>query len=499
MHEHQRIQQQRHTPPAPAQSLGGKSDIYRWSDESQRSGRSLLLPALAWLLILVVGLLPLLGIGQIHLAHAAGTTGGSDHESEGTLGSQHGQHRRSGCVLTVPANPLSAAGLATPYQLSGTTADGVACHESNTAVAVFVQGAVLDPATGQVSIYNPLVIDQGSKPAVAPVVPTLPANAVVGIWFGSNGTGMRLQGAGALTGKCVDGLGASSFGQVAYCNAPAFFSQANSLIQAKKLTPPALGMGADGLPCPTVRDFAVVDQDQSDNVTTSYLLTANGTTAQNTAANAATLAGATPFANGSDNRLVAVALDKALNCTPWTAPDLADPGHMVPAQPLNELQAAMYQAAPVALVPANDPMTLVNGRPSLAKQNLYRAGVDQQLESSAGQASADERTYCQNVMQIAPKRIQTDKTWTDVAGSPDPAVADSLYTFLAARLSVTLDSAGLNCTGLLKQPDPVTLTQSNGVVVGATFSTPAIQPAPQPAIQPAIQRTLVPRLVSARA
>ncbi len=494
MHEHRFIQQQRHTTPAPEQYLGGKSDIYRWSDEPETSGRSIVLPALAWLLVLVIGLLPLLGIGQIHLAHAAGTKGGSAHESEGTLGIKHGQHRRSGCILTVPANPLTAAGLATPYQLSGTTADGVTCHESNTSVAAFVQGAVLDPATGQVSIYNPLVIDKGSKPAVAPVVPTLPANAVVGIWFGSNGTGMRLQGAGVLTGKCVDGLGASSFGQVAYCNAPAFFGQANRLIQAKKLTPPALGMGADGLPCPTVRDFAVVDQDQSDNVTSSYLLTVNGTIAQNTAANAAQLAGATPFANGSDNRLVAVALDKALNCTPWMAPDLADPGHMVTAQPLNELQAAMYQAAPIALVPANDPMTLVNGRPNLIKQNLYRAGVDQQLEPSAGQASADARTYCQNVMQIAPKRIETDKTLTDTVGSLDPAVADSLYTFLAARLSVTLDKDGLNCTGLLNQPNPVTLTLSNGVVVGATFSAPATQPA----AQPAAQRTLVPRMASRR-
>ncbi|MGZ3599701.1 MAG: hypothetical protein ACXWQ5_08280 [Ktedonobacterales bacterium] len=475
MHEHQRIQQQRHTTRAPEQDLGGKSGVYRWSDESQRSGRSILLPALAWGLIFVVGLIPLLGIGQVQLANAAGGNGGSKRESEGTLGSKHGQKRQAGCILTVPANPLTAAGLATPYQLSGKTADGMPCHEGSTDVASFVQGAVLDPATGQVSIYNPLVIDQGAKPAVAPVVPTLPANAVVGIWFGSNATSLRLQGAGVRTGQCVDGLGGSNFGQVAYCNATAFFKQANTLIQAKKLTPPAIGMGADGLACPTVRDFAVVDQDQSDNVTSSYLLTDNGMIAQNTAANAAKLAGATPFANGSDNRLVAVALDKALNCTPWTAPDLADPGHMVTALPLNELQAAMSQAAPVALVPANDPMTLVNGQPSLTKQNLYRAGVDQQPEPSTAQATADARMYCQNVMQIAPQRIQTDKPFTVNAASLDPAVADSLFTFLATRLSFTVDTDGLNCTGLLKQANPVHLTMNNGVVVGATFTAPAAQ------------------------
>jgi hypothetical protein len=35
------------------------------------------------------------------------------------------------------------------------------------------------------------------------------------------------------------------------------------------------GKARDGLPCPTVRDFAVVDQDQSDNVNTHYLATAD--------------------------------------------------------------------------------------------------------------------------------------------------------------------------------------------------------------------------------
>ena len=36
-------------------------------------------------------------------------------------------------------------------------------------------------------------------------------------------------------------------------------------------------------------------------------------------------------------------LDGALGCTPWTAPDLADNGNMVPALPLNELQNRQAQ------------------------------------------------------------------------------------------------------------------------------------------------------------
>jgi hypothetical protein len=306
----------------------------------------------------------------------------------------------------------------------------------------------------------------------------LPANAVVGIWFGSNGTLLRLQGATVTAlqdGQCIDGLGSSAFGQVSYCHAPAFFLAANHQIQLKRLVPPALGTGKDGMPCPTVRDFSVVDQDQSDNVTSTYRVTQDGALAQDTVATAAQFPDSRVLKNGSDNRLVAVALDTALGCTPWIAPDLADPGQMVTAQPLDELQAAMYQAAPVALVPSGDPMTLVNGLPNLLKQNLYRIGVDQPWVRSGAQAAAENHAYCQNLMQIAPQRIQRDQAWTASAASPDSGVANSLYSFLAARLSVTIGPDELNCTSLLKQSSPVQLTVSGGVVVDATFSAPTPQ------------------------
>src|SRR5437588_5801207 len=282
------------------------------------------------------------------------------------------------CTLVVPLNPLTAQGLATPYQLTAAGRDMGPCREANAKQAAFVQGAVLDPATGKISIYNPLVVDNGRKPAAAPVVPNLPQGAVVALWFGFNGTNLTLKGTqnSLQDGKCTNGLNNSIFGQFAYCNAPAFFTAANQAIQAGKLTPPALGMGKDGQTCPTVRDFTVVDQDQSDNVTTTYLITRNGQIAQMTAANIAQLQNAQAQVNGSDNRLLAVPLDGALGCTPWMAPDLADPGHMLPALPLNELQAAAHQAPPVALVPAGDPMVLNNNQPDLNKTNAYRRGVD---------------------------------------------------------------------------------------------------------------------------
>ncbi|PWT72803.1 MAG: hypothetical protein C5B60_09050 [Chloroflexi bacterium] len=460
--QNQHIGQEKHRARSLEQELGVKSC---WSG---RSGLATVWPVTAWVIVLAVGVMALRGAGQIPTAQAAGA---SDHESEATLGAKHGERRQNNCILIVPRNPLTASGLATPYQLK--PGNSSPCHESIPATAVFVQAAVLDPATGQISIYDPLVTDQGTKAAAQPVLPKLPANAVVGIWFGSNGTGLHLQGSdgGTLSaGQCVNGLGSSVFGQVAYCNAPAFFAEANQLIGAGKLTPPPLGTAVDGMACPSVRNFSVVDQDPSDNVTTSYLITQDGRLAQDTAANRTLLPGSAAFGNGSDNRLLAIALDAALGCTPWEAPDLADPGQMVTAQPLNELQAAMYQAVPVAYVPSADPMALVNGQPSLAKLNLYRAGVDQPEESSATQASADQLAFCQNVLSIAPARIAADKAWTISATSLDSAVANNLFTFLAARLSVTIGPDGLNCTSLLNVANPVQLTQANGIVVDASFS-----------------------------
>ena len=94
------------------------------------------------------------------------------------------------CTIIVPDAPLTAAGLATPYQLTATNPDDGECHEGNGTSSAFVQAAIFDPATGQISIYNPLVIDQNSAPAVAPVVPTLPDNAIVALWFGFDGNNL---------------------------------------------------------------------------------------------------------------------------------------------------------------------------------------------------------------------------------------------------------------------------------------------------------------------
>ncbi|HXZ04949.1 MAG TPA: hypothetical protein VEH81_08950 [Ktedonobacteraceae bacterium] len=377
------------------------------------------------------------------------------------------------CTLIVPPNPLTAQGLATPFQLTATDPNQGPCNESNPNQAVFVQGAVIDPATGHVAIYNPLVIDKGTQPAIAPVVPQLPTGGIVALWGGGNDNNTTLRGKqGSLgQGNCVNGVNGSIFGQVWYCNAPAFFQAANQAIAAGKLVPPPLGKAKDGLPCPSVRDFSVVDQDQSDNVTSDYLVTSTGQTAQLTAANVAALPNATTAANGSDNRLLDSFIDVALGCTPWMAPDLADPGKMVPSQPLNELQAAAQQANPVALVPSRDPMVLVGNSSNLDKINAYRVGVDQPPAQNLRDAST--RLYCTNLLAIGPQRIQLDSRMTKVIPPPDPAAANTLFTFLAQRFVASYGAAapGLNCAKLTGQPDPISVkTDAAGVAVDATIN-----------------------------
>lgn len=375
------------------------------------------------------------------------------------------------CTLIVPPDPLSARGLSTPYQLVATDAANGPCNEANATQAAFVQAAELDPVTGKIAIYDPLVVDQGTQPAAAPVVPTLPKGAIVGIWFGSNGNNLTLQDSGGSlkAGRCINGGNGSLFGQFAYCNAPNFFRAANEAILNGKLKVPPLGRAKDDRTCPSVRDFSVVDMDQSDNVTTTYLVTASGQTAQMTEANSNALPNGHPLANGSDNRLLAELLDKSLGCTPWMADNLANPGVVVTALPLNELQAATYQRAPVALVPNNDPMVVTNNMPDIKKLNAYRAGVDQPKAGNANSANTTE--YCANLRMIAPRRLLADMRFTMASPSPDATVANSLLTFLEQRYVTSYEENGLNCLGLLKRPDPITVTKdASGIAIDGNIN-----------------------------
>ena len=374
------------------------------------------------------------------------------------------------CTLIVPENPLSAKGLATPFKLVATDPNGGPCNEANTAQSAFVEAAVFNPANSQISIYHPLVIDIGTKPAVAPVVPALPANAIVALWIGFDGDNLTLASAdpdNLSNAKCVNGLPGSIFTQVSYCNAPAFFKVANNAAINGNLKVPALATAKDGQTCPTVRSFSIVDQDQSDNVNTLYLVTSNGTTAQKTKANVAALKGATTLLNPGDNSLFSYFVAPSIGCSAWLMPSLDDPGQMVPSQAVDELQAHLLQKTPVARIPGGDPMVEFAGEPDLAKDNLYRAGMDQ---PQASYRTFQTAPYCREMLRALPKMVLDQKMMTNFA-SIAPAAANNTFTFVAQRWVASWGI--LNCEGLINIAAPITLTTdaNTGVITAAKINT----------------------------
>jgi hypothetical protein len=368
------------------------------------------------------------------------------------------------CTVSVPANPLTAQGLASPWVLG----DGCTWANGGTE-GVFIDATILAP-DGQIQVYNPLVINQGTTPAVAPVAPTIAAGSQVILSLGFNGNALALVGAGAQQGNCIDAFGNSLINQTPQCNAANFYRLANAEIAQGTLTVPPVGTGQDGQACQTTRDFALIDQDQSDNAVASYLFDpATGQSAQATAANAGAMANATVEQNGSDNGLLDKFVDPALGCTPFTAPNSTNPAGSSASQALNELSARANQKGTIALLPVNNPQLLVGGQFSLGKTNAYRVETDQPRLAATTNTSRNAARYCQNMVNIQAPRLKLDAAMETGTASPVPALGNNLATFLAARLSGSFGNLNCQNFGLT---DPVTLTtDANGVATAATFNT----------------------------
>jgi hypothetical protein len=394
------------------------------------------------------------------------------------------------CDIIVPAHPLTAKGLATAYQLTGPdgmTPAASGCTMTNAAnLGAFVQATILDPRTGKLYVYDPLVITQGTTPAIAPVVPKLPRNAIVTIDFGFNGTGLTQVGATPNTlrnANCVNGEPESEFGQVSFCNGINFFTAAHLLEAEGRLVVPSEGTSAKivatggalgtGQACPTTHNFDMVDQDPSDNVTTEYLLNpATGQTAQDTASNAGNIAGSMLLLNGSDNTLLDLFMDPILGCTPFQVPDLANNDQPTSSQALDELLAEKAGNLPrlPALVPENDEMTLNgDGQFDVAKTDLYREEVGQTPVNGQNNQTSSPAMYCQNMVNIQTPFLAANQTLLATGQAPVTGVGDNLFTFLANRLSMSFTNLACQNFGLT---DPVTVTLNEaGAAVAATFNT----------------------------
>lgn len=445
--------------------------------------------------------------GPVILAVVAGSVfaaGAGHHEQAQAGGKPAAQPAQDAapdpnCTLVVPRHPLTARGLATPYKLVATDPGKGPCHEADPDQAAFVEAAIVTRG-GKLTVYDPLVIDKGTKPAAPTVRPTVPKGSTVGVWFGFNGDQLTLKSSGGslAQGRCVNGVPGSVFGQFAYCNAPAFFRAANAQTAKKHIRIPALGTARDGRPCPTTRDFSVVDQDGSDNVVTHYLADAQGRIAQNNAASRAALRKSaqsanrhdgnafTDLTNGSDNLLLTHFIDPALGCTPFTAPNQSSDGQASSALPLDELSAAALQRAPIALVPENDPMTLVDDHTSVRKTDRYRAGVD--MPPIGAGHGGDGKAFCSTLFgdPAGVQRVFKDKALFTNAPSPDPGTAPNLFGFLASRANQSFTNLG--CDRLLGVANPVGLTtDAEGLVTDAVLvplgqtppsSSPANSPSP---------------------
>ena len=392
------------------------------------------------------------------------------------------------CAIIVPAHPLTAKGLATPYQLTGPDGETPAasgCQMINSILlGAFVQATILDPRTGALSVYDPLVITQGTTPAIAPVVPKLPPRAVVTIDFGFNGTVLFQVGAtpdALKEGNCTEGMPGSPFGQASFCNGTNFFNAAFRMGRAGRMTVPSAGFSrrlvptmdalGTGRQCPTVRNFDMVDQDPSDNVTSKYLLNpVTGQTAQDTAANAARMPGATTLVNGSDNALIDFFIDPALGCTPLEAPDLANHGTLSTSQALDELLAAWNQPKTAALVPENDGMVMgVGASFDQDKTDLYRAEIGQAPVNGQTDATSSPGMFCQNLVNIQTPFLAANESVFAAAPSPVPTVGDTLFTFLANRLSMSFTN--LNCKNFGLHNPVAVVNNGAGAATQATLNT----------------------------
>jgi hypothetical protein len=393
------------------------------------------------------------------------------------------------CDIIVPADPLSARGLATPYQLTGVDGKTPAesgCRMSNAVrLGAFVQATILDPATGALSVYDPLVVTRGTRPAVQPTIPSIPSNAVVTIDLGFNGRDLFPVGAtptALAEAGCVSGQAGSVFGPVSFCNGINFFGAVRKDEREGLLTVPSPGTsdkiipsGGDigtGRACPVTRNFEVaVGQASATNVTTEYLLNPlTGQTAQDTTSNAGNMAGATLLFSPSDNGLLDQFLDPVLGCTPFQAPDLANNDQPTSSQALDEILAGAYQPKIAALVPENDEIVRGGSAFDAAKTDLYREELGQPaIGSSQSAKSSDPQLYCQNLVDIQAPFLAANRALLAAGQSPVTAAGGNLLTYMANRLNTSFASLGCQRFGLT---DPVTVTRNGaGAAIAATFTT----------------------------
>lgn len=338
------------------------------------------------------------------------------------------------CNIVLPNNLLSSVGLSTPFIYKN-------CDQTIEDQASFAEAVILDPNTGNLSIYTPLIINEGTKPLYPPVIPDIKTTDVVGIWFGSNANIIILENPDIT---CINGLPNDPFGQVAACNAVFFFKKAFDAYNKNKLIIPNPGVNIYGKKCYTTRNFEVIDMDQSDNVLSQYIIYNNQVGQfSDSILSKLNKNNTRIISNGSDNRLLNIFILPALGCESFKVPDISNNNISRSAQALNELQADIYDMANTALIPLGDPMCLTNGTENINKTNLFRSIVGQLPIDNIVNAST--KKYCEKIIKIGIPSLFLDQKYTLNYTSPNEN--ESLFNFLTNRMKNSLQS--LDCFNIL--------------------------------------------------
>ena len=378
--------------------------------------------------------------------------------------------RSQDCLLTVPDDPLNT-GLFKPWFVSTNPISELNCSQLIEGSEVFVEATIYDIDNKVFFVYYPLVIDDKTEPAVKPDSVYLPKKNIVVIHFGINGDTITLKSKNKdnkslIDGKCVNGLpNGSVFGQFAYCNGVHFFKTVNKDIQNNLLQiPPVLNSNL-GDECPTTRSFSIVDQDQSDNVLSQYIVTEDLKIAQDIPANRNNLKVLKIISNGSDNRLLNIFVNPAIGCDSFTAPYLVDNNIQGSSVALNEIQANLIPITKTtALVPPFSPFVVDNNNEqSVLKTNLYRDGVNQPNILIVD--NNDNINYCNQMANIAPNFFIKHKIAFLNTKSPAEDLANNLLNFLALRFENSWQE--LNCKKLIGIPSPIvtTIDPANNMVI----------------------------------
>ena len=374
------------------------------------------------------------------------------------------------CFLTVPNDPLNT-GLFTPWFVSTNPISELNCSQLIPNTEVFVEATIFDVDNNKFFVYNPLAIDIDTEPAIQPTIIPLPPNNVVVIHVGINGATITLLPtiqsniSSIDTGNCINGLpNGTVFGQFAYCNGVNFFKIVNTNINTGLLTIPPILNSRLGDICPTTRSFSIVDQDQSDNVLTSYIITQDLKVAQDTPTNTNNLQVLKIISNGSDNRLLNDFINPAIGCKSFTACNLVDNNIKQSSLALNEIQANLIPLIDTtALVPSFDPMVLNYGIPSIEKINLYRNGVNQ--PNIIVIDNNDNINYCNQMANLTPSFFINHQNELLNMISPITDIANNLINFMAFRFQQSWKI--LNCELLTGNPSPIiTIIDPNtGIVI----------------------------------